>query len=213
MPVTTKVEPIDRDIELILREELSPQARSATMAQFARESLSEAQSTNRRILGRVPPHRTFVDGSEGGSIDRVRPDGVIVFEFELVTDLLRFIADELRAISPVRSGRYRASHTLFADGAEVPIGATIPIADEYVFLSDVIYARKIEGMPGRPPQSKQAPRGVYQITTRKPEIRQKFGNIGRVRFEWRKPYRGRLLTGKAGNKSDGRVPAIVVTIR
>jgi hypothetical protein len=57
-------------------------------------------------------------------------------------------------------------------------------------------------------QSKQAPKGVYQITAAK----FRGDNRAKVRFEWRKPFRGGLVGGREGNKSDGRVPAIVVTI-
>lgn len=220
MTLRTRVEPIDRDIALIFAQELSPDARSRQLAEFGRQALKEGQEANRQVLGRVPPHRSFVDGSEGAAIDRVKPDGVIVFEFELVTDLLLYIAGELQAVSPVRSGRYRRSHTLFADGVEVPIGADIPIASEYVFLSDVPYARKIEGAPGRPPQSPQAPKGVYEITALKANSR--FGNVARVRFSWRSPVlpyggaasrharRGGISRG--GREWDTRVPAIVVRL-
>jgi len=211
MAVTAKVEPIERDVRLIIDETLSPAAQSRMIADGAREFIEEADGINRRILGRIPPRRVFVDGREGAALDTVRVRGVIVAEWELVIDLLVYIATELQAVSPFKSGRYQRSHTLFADGREVPIGKTIPIADEYVFLSDVEYSIKIEGVPGRKPQSRQAPRGVYQITAQKSN--RQMGNIARCRFEWRKPYRGSFVTGHEGNKSDGRVPAIVVTLR
>lgn len=206
--IKTNVEPIDRDVKLILRDDLSPAAQSAAFASLARDMIAEGDEINRRVLGRIPPRKTFVDGSEGTSLDRVKPNGVIVAEWELVGDLLFAIAQELRKVSPVLTGRYQASHTLFADGLEVPVGQEIPQAREYVFLSSEVYAIKIEGVPGRPPQSKQAPKGVYQITA----VKFRGDNRAKVRFEWRKPFRGNLVGGRAGNKSDGRVPAIVVTI-
>lgn len=209
MPVRAKIEPIDRDVALIIDATLSPAAQSQQLGELARQFLDEADNTNRRILGRIPPHKTFVDGREGAQLVSVRPNGVIVREYEIVIDLLRAIAEALRAISPVRSGRYQASHTLYADGKEVPIGKEIPAADEYVFLSDVVYARKIEGMPGRKPLSKQAPKGVYQMTAAK----MRGDNRARVSFAWRKPFNGQFITGRAGNTSDGRVPAIIVRFR
>ena len=208
MPVKINVDPIDRDVKLIIDELLSPKAQSQQLAADAKLFLDEADETNRRILGRVPASKTWVDGSEGRPLESVKPDGVIVREYELVIDLLAEIASALRAISPVRSGRYQASHTLYADGREVPVNQVIPDASEYVFLSDVVYARKIEGMPGRAPLSPQAPKGVYQITAAK----YRGNNSARVSFAWRKPYNGQFVTGHAGNKSDGRVPAIIVTL-
>lgn len=208
MALSTRVDPIDRDIQLMLAQDLSPAAQSAAFAAFAKESVAEGDETNRQILGRIPPRKTYVDGSQGASLDSVKPNSVVVVEWELVGDILFAIAQELRKVSPVRKGIYAASHTLYADGVEVPAGAEIPQAREYVFLSDVVYAIKIEGVPGRPPESPQAPKGVYQITAAK----FRGDNRAKVRFEWRKPYRGGLIGGREGNKSDGRVPAIVVTI-
>ncbi len=134
----------------------------------------------------------------------------MVREYDLVIDVLIFIADQLRAISPVKSGSYRASHTLYADGIETDVGDTIPDASEYVFLSTVIYARKIEGTPGRKPESPMAPKGVYEMTAAKAS--RIYGNIARISFGWRSPFNGALRRGRAGNKSDGRVPAIIVTL-
>ncbi|MCB1499714.1 MAG: hypothetical protein KDK07_07965 [Bauldia sp.] len=211
MALRTRVEPLDRDIAILVDETLSPAAQSRAVATFARAQLAAAQDVNRRVLGRIPPHQTFVDGVARGDVDAVKPQGRIVYEFELVDDVLVFIGYELRAVSPVRSGRYRDSHSLFADGVEVPIGGAIPVAREYVFLSAVAYARKIEGSPSRRPLSRQAPKGVYAITAAKASAR--FGNLARIRFAFQTPVGGALAGGVAGNKSAGRVPAIVVTLR
>ncbi|MBN9022171.1 MAG: hypothetical protein J0H08_08780 [Rhizobiales bacterium] len=235
--VSTRVEPLDRDLAVIVDEELSPAAQTRALAAFARETLLEAQTTNRQALGRVPPHHTFVDGVEGASVDRVRPEGTIVYEFELVGDVLMFIFAELERVSPVLTGRYRGSHTLFADGIEVPIAGNsqvIPPAKEYVFVSTLPYSRKIEGSSrgkGRKPLSRQAPRGVYEITAVKAKAR--FGNVASVRFSFRAPIGGAVMpyvpVGRGGRKTGpkpgkaqrsaanmeraSRYPAIVVTLR
>lgn len=66
------------------------------------------------------------------------------------TAVLRWIAAELRARSPVLSGDYRDGHLLFGDGvelmsaAEVEGGAVIPAARIYTFANDRPYSRKIE---------------------------------------------------------------------
>jgi hypothetical protein len=210
MGLSIKVDPIDRDVALIIDQDLSPAAQSRAFAAQANAFLADADAVNRRVLGRIPPSHTFVDGRENADLSSVKPDGIIVREYELIDDVLVFIGEELRAVSPVLSGQYRASHTLYADGVEVREGEQIPAAEEYVFLSAVPYARKIEGAGRRPPESKQAPRGVYEITSAKANAR--LGNIARAIFTWRAPYQGTLLTGHKANKSDGRVPAIVVTL-
>jgi hypothetical protein len=206
MSLSTKVEPIDRDVAVILREELSPAARSAVLAAFAKDARDDAKEQNRAVLGRVPPFKTFVDGSEGSAEDRVKPDGVIVYEFELLGDLFVWIGEQLHRYSPVLTGRYQRSHTLFADGAEVAIGDTVPPATEYVFMSTLPYARKIERG-----ESSQAPSGVYELVTA--QARARFGNIARIDFSYRTAIGSAIIGGRIGNRSDQRNPAIIVTVR
>jgi len=185
MALTVKGDPIDRDIAVALASDLSPAARSATLAEFAREALAEAESENAAALGAVPPYDTFVDGSEGKSEDQVSPDGVIVYQFRLIGDVLTFIDEQLIAASPVKSGRYQRSHTLYADGTETDPGNPAP-ASEYVFLNLQPYARKIErGM------SPAAPEGVYEGVAQLASGR--FGNIAKVSYAFRSPAGGAVV--------------------
>lgn len=207
MVLKTNVQLIDHDINLIIEEELSPEARSAVLASFAQDSIKEAQETNRNILGRVPATRIVVDGSEGAPISSVKPDGVVFAEFELIQDVLEYIASQLQAHSPVLTGRYEKSHTLFADGEEVPPGTVIPLADEYVFINSQPYARKIErGL------SSQSPEGVYQVVAVLAQRR--FGNnIARITYTFRTAVGGKFIGGRAGDRSAQRNPAILVRVR
>lgn len=239
MSVAVKFQPIDRD--LIIRLTGTPQDRSRMFAGFAREKLAEAEQQNATVLGHVPPHKTFVDGSLGGSEDSVKPDGVIVYEFEIVSDALIWIGEQLKANSPVGSGRdphpglYKESHRLFADGTEVPIGQDVPPAAEYVFSTSLPYSRKIEHG-----SSPQFPDGVYEVVAAL--ARTRFSNSVKIEFTYRglvglssgsgllvnplmdptrsnvhvRDRRGRFVSQggpKAYNQSDVRWPVIVVTPR
>ncbi len=229
MAVRTRVEPINRDIDLIVSEDLSPSARSKLLASFAEEQFKEAQTLNSRALGRVPKYETFVDGRAGADLATVKPSGSIVFEFELVSDVIEWIQQMLIQHSPERSGRYSRSHILFADGVEVQFGANVPDAHEYVFVNTQPYARKIErGL------SAQAKSGVYEIVSVLASRR--FGNIAKVKFTFRailngglhtisrvgplqvkRSKNGRFLKGshvRAGNATERqqRQPAIIVTV-
>jgi hypothetical protein len=204
--VTTRVEPIDKDLDVIFAEDLSPAARSATLASVARAALADGDQQNYSVLGRTVPHKTFVDGSEGSSEDQVKPDGVIAYEFEVIGDLFVWVAAELKKHAPVLTGRFRDSLTLFADGVETKVGDDIPPASEYVFLSDLPYARKIEAG-----ESKQAPAGVFEAVATLAQ--QRFGNMAKIRFGFRTPINSHLATGKVGNRSDNRTPAIIITLR
>src|SRR5215212_6675206 len=102
--IRTMFEPIDRDISVFFEDELSPQARSKHLAETARQALRAAQDQNRAALGAVPPHETTVDGASTTNLDRVRPDGKIVFEFQLLLDIFDTIHQELVANSPIGAG-------------------------------------------------------------------------------------------------------------
>lgn len=229
MPVVFKMKPLDKDIAIRLTG--TPAQRSARFAAFARSKLSEAEAVNKSVLGHVPPHKTFVDGTEGATEDRVKPDGgVVMYEFELVSDTLVWIGDQLREHSPVGSGPdkhaglYKDSHILYADGSEVPEGADVPQAGEYVFISALPYSRKLEHG-----SSPQAPDGVYQAVASLAKSR--FGNVASIEFNYRAPIDGVLhgyvspggRHGRRGNTgpnvaharhiNDNRVPCIVVRAR
>jgi hypothetical protein len=179
--ITVRAEPIDRDIELLVRPDLSPKARSSMLARFAGEQLKEAQAINQRASGSVPRHETFVDGRANAPLESVRPDGKIVFEFALLLDLFAWIGAELVQHSPVGpppAPAYRENFVFFADGQQVPPGGKVPEAELYTFLNTVKYARKIEKG-----ESAQAPDGVFHVVATLAQRR--FGNIARVRFAYR----------------------------
>lgn len=224
MPVKARIDSIAKDIDLIVSELLSPQAQQQQVAAFASAEIAKADEHNRLILGRVPPRTVTVDGAQGAALTSVRPNGgVIIAEWELVADLLRWIADTLIDRSPRLKGDYIAGHTLFADGVEVPLGSEIPHADEYVFLNLVPYHRKIE--IGKTKSGRafviQVPNLIYERTGR--DAKAKFGNMAQIRYTYRafdegaimryRPVRSRKDRDYAARERSNRVPAIVVKLR
>jgi hypothetical protein len=209
--LSTKIEPIDRDIALIIDQELSPEARSAFLAEYAEEQIAEVRADNARVLGTVPDYETIVDGRRGAVPATVKPSGVIVAEYDLLLEMFAWIGAQLVAHSPRRSGRYAASHVLLADGVEIDPNGVIPDAAEYVFLSSAPYARKIErGL------SAQAPDGVYQAVTA--VANRRFGNIARALFGYRELHSGavsawasgRFARSKSAAQARLRQPAIII---
>lgn len=216
------MDPIDRDIQFLINEELSPAAQSKALARFAREELEKAQGVNERALGRRPDHETFVDGAKTELVERVRPDGTIVFEFELLDDLFGYIDLQLVVHSPTKSGRYSRSHVLLADGVAVDPERPTPDASRFVYVNTQPYSRKIERG-----QSKQAPDGVYQVVAA--IANRRFGNIASIKFGYETPLFGSINTWadstsmvrsdrpnmKGGTRAEWlrRQPAIIVTLR
>jgi hypothetical protein len=207
------------DITAFVNAALSPQAQSKAVADFARKKLHEAQQINKRALGRVPAHKTWVDRRPEAPLESVRPDGLIVFEFQLQTELLGWIAEQLEKHSPRgRTGAFVRSHRLYADGVETDPKKPV-LAEEYVFLSSDKpgKVRALEGDPrtGNTPHSRQAPNGVYEAVATLAHKR--FNNQASIFFTYRAPFQfsARGLVGKERRdaEKDARVPAIVVVAR
>jgi hypothetical protein len=183
MAVRTRIDSVATDISLIISDMLSPEAQGRAAAQFARDAISDADATNKRILGRIPPRTTTVDGMAGAALERVKPaGGSIIVEWELINDVLSWIAQTLQDRSPRISGDYKRGHTLFADGVETALGAQIPTADVYTFINLVPYARRLE--VGKTDSGRdfliQVPNRIYERTYR--DAKARFGNQAKITF-------------------------------
>lgn len=199
MAVRTKIERVDQDIALFL-EDVSPSAQSEAMANFAKDQLDQAIKTNGMALGAEPAFDTFVDGRKDAALTDVRPDGTIVFEFHILSDVIVWIDGMLIEFSPVRTGRYQRSHVLFVDGTPVDPHGVIPAGNEFVLLNLLPYAEEIEN-----DLSKQAPDGVFQAVA--VLANEKFGQIATVEFGYRD------APANAPRGDNNRRPAIVIKAR
>jgi hypothetical protein len=212
MPLTVKITPMRKAIDLIVNKNLSPQARREMIAAFARGKIAEADAKNARALGTPPPKTVSVDGRAGAPLESINPDnGIIIAEWRLTGDVLLFIYETLRARSPVLTGQYRENHLLYADGAEVDDPTNPPLnAQEYVFLNPEPYARKIE--IGKTESGRDfvisVPNRIYERTAQDAAAR--FSKLAKIRFSYQAAVGGSLA--KRGQTSS-RVPAIVVTLR
>ena len=56
MSLRVKIEPIGKDIEVLLRQDLALPHRQKLAADEARGGFNEANAVNRRVLGRQPPY-------------------------------------------------------------------------------------------------------------------------------------------------------------
>jgi hypothetical protein len=224
MGTKTRIDSIATDISLIVDQSLSPAAQQMAVANYATDQIKQADTKNQRVLGRVPPKTITVDGRRGASLEQVRAvGGSIIVEWELMTDVLVWIGNTLRDRSPVVSGAYRDSHTLYADGVEIEVGAEIPGGvSELVFLSPLPYARKLE--IGKTESGRdfvvQVPNRIYERTAE--DANSRFGNIAKISMTYRAPFGGYLLKyvsagagrrAAAAHERELRVPAIVVSLK
>lgn len=216
MPVTAKVQLIDRETIFRATAGLSPQDQSKAIAAYARQVIAAADAQNASAEGHQVTKRTFVDGAPSTDFERVRPGGIIVAEWDLGTELIRWIYDQLETHSPVKTGRFKASVTVYADGEEVDDLDKMPEATEVVFAALVPYARKIERHDA-----------VFESVAALAAAR--FGNVARIKFSYRNPLGGATeLEAWAGKRAaavtsvarrrrqfstDTRQPAIILTFK
>lgn len=215
MSLKVKIEPLEQWVSVTVNEALSPKARSEAVAAFARGRLAEALDANRKAVGGITPYEQFVDGRAGAALESVNPDrGRIVFEFELVSDVLAWIVATLIERSPRGpaggAGTYRDAHQIFADGRAVEIGGQLPIAGEYSVANLVPYARKLEIAKTRSGRDFliSVPNRIYERTAK--DARSRFGNVAKIGFTYRGYAGGGVVGGRAGNKSKLRYPTITV---
>jgi hypothetical protein len=211
MRISTKVEAFER--------ELFVAGDAATLAAIAAQEIAAAERQNRNVLGRAIEHDTFVDGVEGAALAAVKTGGTIVAEFHLGTEVIAYVFDKVLAASPRRTGRFRASQRIYADGVEVDSPEAAAGAAEVVITSVVPYARKIERG-----QSQDAKDGVYESVALMASRR--FGNLARIKFTFRSPLGGnnelarwaqrrlaRSSKSASWHAKDTRQPAVVITFR
>lgn len=208
MGLDVKFQPMDRSVVFDLAGLLDPKEQSAALAEYARQEIAEVERQNEAAIGRPVTHETVVDGVHDAPLERVKPDGVIVAIFDLGSDLISFVFDQVKAHAPVLTGKFRRSIILFADGVPYDSAADVPPdADEIVITSNAPYARKLEGLAGKKHMSHQAPNGVFEAVAAVAKSR--YGNQAKITFTMRSPIGGNsALEGWARNNAarrDGRV--------
>lgn len=168
---------IDKDFDLIINSVRDETGRARVLREFAEKVLREGQDQNKRALGYLPEHTTYYAGGRRNDLSQVKSTDLIVFEFNLVLDVIEWIDAQLILHSPVRTGQYAQSHAWFAD--DVPMDPQNPVpAHGYNVLSTQPYARKIErGL------SPMAPDGVYEAVA--VLARRRFGNVAAIKFEYK----------------------------
>ncbi|MCG5239523.1 hypothetical protein MCW82_07045 [Azospirillum doebereinerae] len=133
-----KVAAFDRGLRLFVQD-CQPAEISRALATFARASRDAAIAEGVA----APTYRTIVDGTPDASEDRVRPDGKIVYEFDVWDGVIPYALAFARARSPRQSGAYAASWFAMVNGNPWAEGGNIPPGAEVIVVNDQPYHRKI----------------------------------------------------------------------
>jgi hypothetical protein len=216
MAVSFRADPIDRMTRTLLAG-LNEQ-RKEMAAQFAREEIARAEAINKVATGGEVKYTVSVDGRVGAPLESVNTSGgSIVAEFNLGADVLRWIADKLKARSPSRTGRYIGAQIMLADGREVSPYGRVPPADEYTFVDTAPYAAKIEAgktKSGRTFTIQASNARVYERTAK--EARALFKEVADIQYGFTSlaqayTFQTHGRRRRAGNKQ--RTAGIVVKMK
>lgn len=158
---------------------------AAALAQTQQDLAALARREHAKIMKAEPrptSFRRFVDGREGALEESVKRFGVIEYHYQRLGEVLQFAMDTLFALSPVLSGAYRNSHTLFVGGAAVRnLKGWQPRSGDEVYIANPLpYARKIElgKMKMRVPGTDKVYQQAEQI------LRARFGRIAAIKFTY-----------------------------
>lgn len=194
----------------------------AVSAQFRVARLSTAEATHRAIVALAKREHAkvlaaepkpggftrFVDGRRGAPEEAVKPNGVIVYEYQRLDLVVQLAMETLFDKSPVLSGAYRNAHTIFLNGTAVANLKDWKTGDEVAISNYLPYSRKIEvgKMTMRVPGTDHVYAQAAQV------VKGRFGNVASIRFTYRGVGAG-MVAGRAGNKSDARYPTLVIAER
>lgn len=151
MPVKVSFEPIGPSLALMIKNTLGPEAQAKAFKDFAIKEIAKADRQNMTALGRVPEKVIYVDGKMTTNLNDVQVPGVVLVEYEIVTDVVEQMLIYLRRNAPVLSGRFRESIWIYADGVRVRDPAQTINAQEVIIVPTTAYARKIERGQGKAP--------------------------------------------------------------
>jgi hypothetical protein len=181
------------------------EATQAVLVKVAKREHAKVMTTSPRPVS----FKRFVDGRAGALEESVKPNGVIFYQYPRLDLVAQYAMEVLFQLSPVLTGRYRISHTLFLNGTAVKNLKDLKAGDEVTISNPQPYSRKIEvgAMQMRVPGTDH----VYEQAKRKVQAR--YGNIAAVQFTFRGFVPGAVLPGRAGNKADLRYPVLILSER
>lgn len=165
-----------RSVRLFVGKNLSPQARSAALASFARADVARLQREGRAALD----YTVWVDGRENAPLESVSPEGRIVYRFNGIAEATAFALGFCVARSPIgtdsdQPGRYRKSWFVLVDGREwtqplpeIPAGSTVLVVNTQPYHRKIDMGSQGAGALGREVASRRGPkrkRGAYVSIT------------------------------------------------
>lgn len=153
--------------------------------------LKTARAGHARIMGdakarsgAVPTWEAFANRPGNTNLASVVLPGPIVYKYKYLTEIVEFALEALRRASPVRSGAYVNSHSIYVNGTEVTTPPKeITRGMEIMLANPIVYARRIE--IGKTKSGRdfviQVPNRIYERVAKQILI-PKYRNVARITF-------------------------------
>lgn len=194
-------------------------ARKNSLAQLNGRIVTIAKQANAAIMNLEPRPAGFVrtvDGIAGAQEEAVKPNGLIVYDYQRLDLVVAFALDTLRMLSPKKSGAYVEAHTVFINGRAAQPPYVISARDDVAISNPEPYARKIEigRMQMRIPGTDHVYQQAQQVVARA------WANLVNVEFTWRSlslktgsPLIVSKKKGRTGEHALQSQPALVFTLK
>lgn len=185
-------------------------AQQNTLAATRARIVETAKEAHKAVMDTDPRPVSFtrrVDGVLGAPEEDVKADGVIVYDYPRLPLVVAYALEMLEQFSPVLTGEYRKSHTIFLNDEAVEDLSAWKQGDTVAISNPMPYARKIEvgTMTMRVPGTDQVYEQAVSATNKR------YGNIAKALFTYRGIV-GPDAKASAKNKSENRFPAIVFQV-
>jgi hypothetical protein len=136
--------------------------------------------------GAIPEFEAYANTPGNGNLNSVVLPGPIVYRYRYLREVVQFALDELRKASPVVSGDYVRSHTLFINGSAV---SQMPVrlnpGDTIMIANPVPYARRLE--IGKTESGRdfvlQVPNRIYERVA-KNKLTPRYRNVAKITFQY-----------------------------
>lgn len=174
-----------RTVEVQWKGQSQEQARDL-LVRTARAGHAETMQRQRARAGFAPDFDVYVNRPGNENLPAVKLPGPIVYRYRYLREIVEYALGELYRASPVQSGRYVQSHTVFVNGQPVEaLPDPLPPSAEVMIANPVPYARRLEigkTKAGRDFVLQVEPR-IYERVA-KGALRRRFGKNAEIEFTY-----------------------------
>lgn len=116
------------------------------------------------------------------NLETVRLPGPIVYRYRYLREVILVTLKMLEEASPIHSGKYKTSHTVWVNGVAASPNVEIKRGDEVFIANTVPYARRLE--VGKTDSGRDflvsVPNKIYERTSKK--LKQRYRNVSDITF-------------------------------